>query len=180
LHSAANWLRRTAVKPGRSLPPPRSRPRQPRARQCCCRCRPRASRKESGPIRAAGPLSLRIVLLPNSVAKKAQSKSLDGGQGTLPLCCRLASLQRGAVLAPLRYPKVLGPTSQTGGALVLRRVNAGAKNRPPKGKGGPRLGSLDKGWCRHEWVLNDSEFMLGTKLRLFPDHRPHGWASHRV
>jgi hypothetical protein len=22
-----------------------------------------------------------------------------------------------------------------------------AKNRPPKGTGGPRLGSLDKGWC---------------------------------
>jgi len=26
------------------------------------------------------------------------------------------------------------------------RVNAGAKNRPPKGKGGPRLGSVDKDW----------------------------------
>jgi hypothetical protein len=25
-------------------------------------------------------------------------------------------------------------------------VNAGAKNRPPKGKGGPRLGSVDKDW----------------------------------
>ena len=36
-----------------------------------------------------GPL--RIALLPNPVAKKAQSKSLDGSQGTLPLCCRLAS-----------------------------------------------------------------------------------------
>ena len=27
---------------------------------------------------------------------------------------------------------------------------AGAKNRPPKGKGGPRLGSVDKDWCCHE------------------------------
>ena len=32
-----------------------------------------------------------------------------------------------------------------------------AKNRPPKGTGGPRLGSLDKGWCCHERRLNDSE-----------------------
>jgi hypothetical protein len=61
----------------------------------------------------------RIGLAANPVAKKAQSKSLDGGQGTLPLCCRLATLRRGAALAPLRYPKVLGPASQTGGALVL-------------------------------------------------------------
>jgi len=30
------------------------------------------------------------------------------------------------------------------------RVNAGAKNRPPKGKDGPRLGSVDKDWCCHE------------------------------
>jgi hypothetical protein len=33
----------------------------------------------------------------------------------------------------------------------------GAKNRPPKGTGGPRLGSVDKGWCCHERRLNDSE-----------------------
>ena len=25
-----------------------------------------------------------------------------------------------------------------------------AKNRPPKGTGGPRLGSVDKDWCCHE------------------------------
>jgi hypothetical protein len=31
------------------------------------------------------------------------------------------------------------------------------ENRPPKGKGGPRLGSVDKGWCCHEQGLNDSE-----------------------
>jgi hypothetical protein len=31
------------------------------------------------------------------------------------------------------------------------------ENRPPKGTGGPRLGSLDKGWCCHERRLNDSE-----------------------
>jgi hypothetical protein len=31
------------------------------------------------------------------------------------------------------------------------------ENRPPKGKGGPRLGSVDKGWCCHERELNDSE-----------------------
>src|SRR5262249_1299441 len=31
------------------------------------------------------------------------------------------------------------------------------ENRPPKGKGGPRLGSVDKGWCCHEWGPNDSE-----------------------
>jgi hypothetical protein len=30
-------------------------------------------------------------------------------------------VRRGAALAPLRYPKVLGPASQTGGVLVLRR-----------------------------------------------------------
>jgi hypothetical protein len=46
-----------------------------------------------------------------------------------------------------------------------------AKNRPPKGTGGPRLGSLDKGWCCHERRLNDSEIILSTKLRLFPDPR---------
>src|SRR5262249_43776909 len=28
--------------------------------------------------------------------------------------------------------------------------DAGAKNRPPKAKGGPRLGSVDKDWCCHE------------------------------
>src|SRR5438128_477779 len=31
------------------------------------------------------------------------------------------------------------------------------ENRPPKGKGGPRFGSVDKGWCCHERGLNDSE-----------------------
>src|SRR5262249_46229111 len=36
-------------------------------------------------------------------------------------------------------------------------VNDGTKNRPPKGTGGLRLGSLDKGWCCHERRLNDSE-----------------------
>jgi hypothetical protein len=34
---------------------------------------------------------------------------------------------------------------------------AGAKNRPPKGKGGQGSEVLDKGWCRHERRLNDSE-----------------------
>src|SRR5262249_599933 len=28
------------------------------------------------------------------------------------------------------------------------------ENRPPKGKGGPRFGSIDKGWCCHERGLN--------------------------
>jgi len=41
--------------------------------------------------------------------------------------------------------------------FIRSLVNAGAKNRPPKGTGGPRLGSLDKGWCCHERRLNDSE-----------------------
>jgi len=36
-------------------------------------------------------------------------------------------------------------------------VNGGGENRPPKGKGGPRLGSVDKGWCCHEQGLNGSE-----------------------
>ncbi len=31
------------------------------------------------------------------------------------------------------------------------------ENRPPKGMGGPRLGSVDKDWCCHERGLNDSE-----------------------
>ena len=52
----------------------------------------------------------------------------------------------------------------------LKRERWG-ENRPPKGKGGPRFGSVDKGWCCHERRLNDSESMLSTKLRLFPDHR---------
>jgi hypothetical protein len=30
-------------------------------------------------------------------------------------------MRRGAALAPLRYPKVLGPALQTGGALLFRR-----------------------------------------------------------
>jgi hypothetical protein len=34
---------------------------------------------------------------------------------------------------------------------------AGTKNRPPKGKGGQGSEVLDKGWCRHERRLNDSE-----------------------
>jgi hypothetical protein len=41
-----------------------------------------------------------------------------------------------------------------------------SKRLPPNGKGGPRLGSVDKGWCCHEQGLNDSESSL--KLRLFP------------
>jgi len=31
------------------------------------------------------------------------------------------------------------------------------ENRPPKEKGGPRLGSVDKGWCCRERGRNDSE-----------------------
>jgi hypothetical protein len=59
------------------------------------------------------------------------------------------------------------------------------ENRPPKGKGGPRFGSVDKGWCCHERGLNDSEFILSTKLGLFPDHPGRGYwslpsATHRV
>ena len=41
--------------------------------------------------------------------------------------------------------------------LIRSLVNAGGENRPPKGTGGPRLGSVDKGWCCHERRLNDSE-----------------------
>ena len=48
------------------------------------------------------------------------------------------------------------------------------ENRPPKGKGGPRFGSVDKGWCCHERGLNDSGSCLSTKLRLFPVHRGGG------
>ena len=39
----------------------------------------------------------------------------------------------------------------------LKRERWGRKNRPPKGTGGPRLGSVDKDWCCHERRLNDSE-----------------------
>ena len=39
-----------------------------------------------------------------------------------------------------------GPTDVAGPVKRVARVNAGAKNRPPKGKGGPRLGSVDKDW----------------------------------
>ena len=47
-------------------------------------------------------------------------------------------------------------------ASTSREISAafatlGRENRPPKGKGGPRLGSVDKGWCCHERGLNDSE-----------------------
>jgi hypothetical protein len=56
----------------------------------------------------------------NPVAKKAQSKSLEGAQGTLPFCCRLASLRRGAALAPLRStPKYLAPPSRRAGPLCF-------------------------------------------------------------
>jgi hypothetical protein len=68
-----------------------------------------------GPFVLGAPIRLAA----NLVAKKAQSKSLEGAQGTLPLCCRLALLRRGAALAPLRYPKVLGPAFQTGGAPLF-------------------------------------------------------------
>jgi hypothetical protein len=34
----------------------------------------------------------------------------------------IVPMRRGAALAPLRYPKVLGPALQTGGALLLRRA----------------------------------------------------------
>jgi len=115
-----------------------------------------------GPFVLGAPIRLAA----NPVAKKAQSKSLEGAQGTSPYaadwpCCG------GARPSLLSATPVLGPASQTGGALVLRRrvrrneacftTHSLPRDRPPKGKGGPRLGSLDKGWCRHEWVLNDSE-----------------------
>jgi hypothetical protein len=41
----------------------------------------------------------------------------------------------------------------------------------PRERAARTLGSLDKGWCRHEQGLNDSKIMLSTKLRLFTDHR---------
>jgi hypothetical protein len=56
-----------------------------------------------------------------------------------------------------------------GSALIRSRVNAGAKNRPPKGKGRPGLGSLDKGWCRHEQGLNDSESSWARNCDFFPE-----------
>src|SRR5215472_13434405 len=49
------------------------------------------------------------------------------------------------------------------------RVNAGAKNRPPKGKGGPRLGSVDKDWCCHErdsMTANHVEHEIATFPRI--------------
>jgi hypothetical protein len=42
---------------------------------------------------------------------------------------------------------------------------SGGENRPPKEKGGPRLGSVDKGWCCHE---QGQRILLSTELRLFP------------
>jgi hypothetical protein len=65
-----------------------------------------------GPFVLGAPIRLAA----NPVAKKAQSKSLEGAQGTLPLCCRLALLRRGAALAPLRStPKYLAPPSRRAG-----------------------------------------------------------------
>jgi hypothetical protein len=43
------------------------------------------------------------------------------------------------------------------------------ENRPPKGKGGPRLGSVDKGWCCHERGLNDSESCWARNCDFSPD-----------
>ena len=43
-------------------------------------------------------------------------------------------------------------------ALIRSRVNAGAKNRPPKGKGRPKAREVyTKTGYRHERGLNDSE-----------------------
>ena len=47
------------------------------------------------------------------------------------------------------------------------RCERWGENRPPKGKGGPRLGSVDKGWCCHERGLNDSE-SFEHEIATFP------------
>jgi hypothetical protein len=41
----------------------------------------------------------------------------------------IVPMRRGAALAPLRYPKVLGPALQTGGALLLLLRRAGEWGR---------------------------------------------------
>src|SRR5262249_27799405 len=58
--------------------------------------------------------------------------------------------------APLDGPDGLSVGWVTSRVHPLRFFNVGWKiGRPMKGR--PGLGSLDKGWCRHEWGLNDSE-----------------------
>jgi hypothetical protein len=65
-----------------------------------------------GPFVLGAPIRLAA----NPVAKKAQSKSLEGAPLMLPI--GLVAEGRGPRSSPL-YPKVLGPAFQTGGAPLF-------------------------------------------------------------
>jgi hypothetical protein len=55
-------------------------------------------------------------------------------------------LKKAGITAIIRYDDPSQNPNSWKQILILSSVNAGAKNGPPKGKGGPRLGSVDKDW----------------------------------
>jgi hypothetical protein len=86
----------------------------------------RQSQRNHGCFEATGRYRFRALDSKTSPARnrllERHSRSFCGGHGNGAPMLPIVPMRRGAALAPLRYPKVLGPALQTGGALLLRRA----------------------------------------------------------
>jgi hypothetical protein len=93
----------------------------------------------------------------------ARQRLLDAVHDLRGLCRCASATSKSSI--PATCSTMLSPVSSQISTRKAKCVLVWGENRPPKGKGGPRLGSVDKGWCCHErdsMTANHLEHEIGT------------------